>query len=169
VKVCNDYMFGSLSCSMTVKEETEEVEKTIANLRYGCIGVNVWSGLIYGVTGFTWGAFPGEKLESIESGIGQINNFFMIPNIEKCVYRVQVFDALAQQEREENMVGFINKLNGVCAFMLKPGVHSFLSLLFAIGTGKRLPSSQTLISGFVLGCALVATPFIPRLMDTNGY
>ena len=50
--------------------------------------------MTYAATGCTWGAFPGDHLENVESGIGQVLNFFFIPDIVKSVVRTPMVDAV---------------------------------------------------------------------------
>ncbi len=88
----NEVMWGSLSCMMLVhptteKENLEAVEKTIAELRYGGIGYNVWAGVIYGLVVTTWGAYPGHPLEDIQSGRGVVHNAYFFDHPEKSVVR----------------------------------------------------------------------------------
>jgi acyl-CoA reductase-like NAD-dependent aldehyde dehydrogenase len=93
VQLANDFLIGSLSCIIVAPVTTPDVEQAIADLKYGAIGVNVWSASCYLATGCTWGAFPGENIKAAESGIGQIHNCFFIPDIEKSVLRTPMVDA----------------------------------------------------------------------------
>ena len=40
--------------------------------RYGSIGINTWTGANFSMPGATWGAYPGERLEAVETGIGVV-------------------------------------------------------------------------------------------------
>lgn len=154
VQLCNDYIYGSLSCSMTAKEETDEVCKAIANLKYGGVCVNAWSAMCYAITGGTWGAFPGETLEAVESGIGQINNHFMIPNIQKTVMKSPIVD-MVQAHREDDQVGFANKFRAVGMFVLKPGLFTFANLMTGVAFGKRLPPVSAMVPAFAILAVIV--------------
>ena len=59
----------------------------VQNLKYGSIGLNSWGGQSYGYNGGTWGAFPGEKLEAVESGIGIVRNFLFFEDVVKTIVR----------------------------------------------------------------------------------
>ena len=88
----NDTCWGTLSTCMLVHPETEklhpaEVDRAIADLRFGGIGVNVWPGLIYGLVVTTWGAFPGHTPQDIQSGAGVVHNAFLFDHPEKSVVR----------------------------------------------------------------------------------
>jgi hypothetical protein len=63
------------------------VLKAIADLRYGGIGVNVWPGVIYGLVTPSWGAFPGNRAEDIQSGSGVVHNTFLFDHPEKSVVK----------------------------------------------------------------------------------
>ena len=89
---CNDSIWGTLACNILVHPKTQsahpkEVEQAIADLQYGAIGVNAWSGVVYGLCTTTWGAFPGHTLQNIESGIGTVHNTFLIDHPQKSVVK----------------------------------------------------------------------------------
>ena len=90
VELSNDCCFGSLSCSMAVPSSVDgspETEKAIADLKYGAIALNTWSGQSYVTFSNTWGGFYGETLDSVESGIGNVCNSMLIADAEKSVIR----------------------------------------------------------------------------------
>lgn len=92
VPFANDVVWGTLSCMMLVHPETERdhaglVDRAIADLRYGGIGVNVWAGVIYGLVATTWGAFPGHPLDDIRSGRGVVHNGYLFDHPQKSVVR----------------------------------------------------------------------------------
>ena len=57
----------------------------VAELRYGTIGVNAWSGVEFLMPACTWGAFPGHALDDVQSGIGTVHNAFMFDKAERTV------------------------------------------------------------------------------------
>ena len=90
VEFANQKLWGTLSCTvlvdgMTQRQNREEFEAEIANLRYGSIGVNVWSGVIYSLPSLTWGAFPGQSLADIGSGRGVVHNTYLFDHPQKSV------------------------------------------------------------------------------------
>ncbi len=92
VPFVNEKVWGTLSCSMILHSESEKrysdaVDKAIAGLKYGGIGINVWPGLIYGLVATTWGAHPSHTLDDIVSGIGVVHNSFLFDHPEKSVVR----------------------------------------------------------------------------------
>ncbi|MFF3935855.1 aldehyde dehydrogenase family protein [Streptomyces phaeofaciens] len=94
VDFANDRLPGTLGATLVVHPRTERadreaVERAVADLRYGTLGVNCWSGVGF-LLGFTpWGAFPGHTRQDIGSGIGFVHNAFMLrgEDIEKTVLR----------------------------------------------------------------------------------
>ncbi len=94
VEFCNERVWGTLACSILVHPKSlkdpavaEAVERAIANLRYGAIAVNLWSGLVFGLATHTWGAFPGHERRDIRSGQGVVHNTFMFDRPQKSVLR----------------------------------------------------------------------------------
>ncbi|MGH2481420.1 MAG: aldehyde dehydrogenase family protein, partial [Ktedonobacteraceae bacterium] len=63
------------------------VDRAIANLRYGSIGVNYWAGISFALGTTTWGAFPGHPLYDIQSGTGTVHNSLMFGRPQKSVLR----------------------------------------------------------------------------------
>jgi hypothetical protein len=90
VPFANDDCWGTLSCTLLVHPETQRihgalVDKAVAELRYGGVGVNCWPGLIYGLAAPTWGAFPGADAKDITSGVGVVHNTFLFDHPQKSV------------------------------------------------------------------------------------
>lgn len=92
VEFANQKIWGTLSCNLLIDPVTEkscavELEGAIANLRYGGIGVNVWTGVVYLMGIPTWGAFPGQSLMDIGSGRGVVHNTYLFDHPQKAVVR----------------------------------------------------------------------------------
>lgn len=94
VAFCNDVLWGTLSMTVLVDPRTARqpavagaLERAVADLRYGSIGVNIWHGwsFVLGVT--TWGAYPGHPVNDIGSGRGVVGNAFMFDRPQKTVVR----------------------------------------------------------------------------------
>ncbi|MDQ3032776.1 MAG: aldehyde dehydrogenase family protein [Myxococcota bacterium] len=88
----NDQCWGTLSCMMLVDDKTQRehaasLDRALASLRYGGIGVNVWAGLVYGLVTPTWGAYPGHPLEDVRSGRGVVHNALLIDHPQKSIVR----------------------------------------------------------------------------------
>ena len=92
VAFANATLPGTLGATVIVHPRTERAHREamasgIADLRYGTIGVNCWSGVGF-LLGYTpWGAHPGHTRQSIGSGIGFVHNAFMLEGVEKTVLR----------------------------------------------------------------------------------
>ena len=90
VPFANDSVWGTLSTCLLVHPITAdahraELDRAIMGLRYGGIGINCWSGVIYGLASPTWGAFPGNAPEAIGSGSGVVHNGFLFDHPQKSV------------------------------------------------------------------------------------
>ncbi|CAN5248452.1 aldehyde dehydrogenase family protein [soil metagenome] len=57
----------------------------IAQLRYGNIAINSWTGVIFATATASWGAFPGHTIENVQSGIGVVHNALLIADTERTV------------------------------------------------------------------------------------
>ncbi len=90
VPFVNNTLWGNLSCILLVDDRTRRqqrssLEQAIAQLQYGAIGVNVWTGVIYSLPCLTWGAFPGNSLQEIQSGQGVVHNTSLFHYPQKSV------------------------------------------------------------------------------------
>ena len=94
VEFCNDKVWGSLNAGIIVHPKSLKdprvkaaVDRAIANLRAGSIGVNHWAALAYGFVSPTWGAFPGHDIYDIRSGKGVVHNTYLFDKPQKSVIR----------------------------------------------------------------------------------
>jgi acyl-CoA reductase-like NAD-dependent aldehyde dehydrogenase len=92
VNFANTKIWGNLSCvvlidAVTQKHCAAELERAIANLNYGAIGINVWTGTIYFLSSLTWGAFSGNSPKDIQSGCGVVHNTYLFDHPQKSVLR----------------------------------------------------------------------------------
>jgi aldehyde dehydrogenase (NAD(P)+) len=90
VAFCNDRLAGNLAANVIVdaramREYRHEVDDAVAALRYGCIGVNVWSGVGFLLPPLPWGAYPGNTPEQIRSGVGVVHNSRLFSSSQKSV------------------------------------------------------------------------------------
>jgi hypothetical protein len=90
----NDRLWGTLSAVVMIHPRTERdpavssaLETALADLRYGAVGVNHWSALVYATVTPPWGAHPSSTPEDIQGGLGWVHNTFMLEGIEKAVLR----------------------------------------------------------------------------------
>jgi aldehyde dehydrogenase (NAD(P)+) len=90
VAFANERLHGTLGVNLIVHPATMRarkalIDEAIAELRYGCVGVNAWTGAGYFITETPWGAYPGHTRENAGSGIGVVHNSFLLEGTEKSV------------------------------------------------------------------------------------
>jgi aldehyde dehydrogenase (NAD(P)+) len=69
----------------TARANREHLDRAIADLRYGTVAVNSWTGVAFLLARATWGAFPGHTHADIQSGIGVVHNALMFGRPERTV------------------------------------------------------------------------------------
>ncbi|MCU0296327.1 MAG: aldehyde dehydrogenase family protein [Candidatus Nanopelagicales bacterium] len=92
VKFANKHLHGNLGANIIVHPQTAkdlggQLEQAVADLEYGCIGVNVWSAFAFLSPRAAWGAFPGNTPEDIQSGTGVVHNALLFDSSQKSVVR----------------------------------------------------------------------------------
>lgn len=93
VDFANDRLEGTLGANIIADPKTLDrelgarLDELIAELRYGTVGVNAWTGVGYLTPRATWGAFPGHPLDHIESGRGVVHNALLLDDVERTVVR----------------------------------------------------------------------------------
>ncbi|MDQ6855442.1 MAG: aldehyde dehydrogenase family protein [Candidatus Dormibacteraeota bacterium] len=92
VNFCNDRLWGTLGANIiihpaTARRHAAALDRAVARLRYGCIGVNAWAGVGFLLAQVSWGAYPGHTLDDIQSGIGVVHNSLLFDKPEKSVVR----------------------------------------------------------------------------------
>ncbi|HEV2428109.1 MAG TPA: aldehyde dehydrogenase family protein, partial [Acidimicrobiales bacterium] len=94
VDFCNDVVWGTLSMTiladpraMTDPATGPAIERAVADLRYGAIGVNLWHALAFALGTTTWGAYPGHSSADIQSGSGVVGNAYLFARPQKSVVR----------------------------------------------------------------------------------
>lgn len=92
VDFCNEVLWGTLSATVLVDPRTARrpqgaaaLERAVAGLRYGAVGVNAWHALAFALGSTTWGAYPGHQPTDIQSGVGVVGNAYMFDRPEKSV------------------------------------------------------------------------------------
>jgi hypothetical protein len=91
---CNEVLWGSLCATVLVSPRSrrdaavaDAVERAVAELRYGSIGVNIWHAMAFAIGSTTWGAYPGHARNDIQSGCGVVGNVLMFDRPQKSVVR----------------------------------------------------------------------------------
>ncbi|MFF6902752.1 aldehyde dehydrogenase family protein [Streptomyces hydrogenans] len=90
VAAANERLHGTLGANLiahpdTIKGLGRHLREAIAELRYGTVAVNAWTGVGYATPRATWGAFPGHTLDDVQSGIGIVHNALLLDHIERTV------------------------------------------------------------------------------------
>jgi acyl-CoA reductase-like NAD-dependent aldehyde dehydrogenase len=90
VAYANDRLTGTLGANVLIDPATrhalgETFDDVIAELRYGAIAINAWTGFNFLLANGTWGAFPGGTLEDVGSGIGVVHNALLLDDVERTV------------------------------------------------------------------------------------
>ena len=92
VGTANDAFTGTLGVNVivhprTLKQLGESFETALAELRYGCVAVNAWTGMGFLTATASWGAFPGHSLADVQSGMGVVHNALLLQDPERTVVR----------------------------------------------------------------------------------
>lgn len=90
VAFANDRLWGTLGGNLIVhpaamREHAQAVDRAIADMRFGCVGVNAWSAVGFLRCETPWGAFPGHTLDDVRSGIGVVHNTHLFSQSQKSV------------------------------------------------------------------------------------
>lgn len=88
----NDKLHGTLGCQLVVDpvaetENSAALAAAVADLRYGVVGINAWSGCAFLLPFATWGAFPGGERNDVRSGVGVVHNALLFDKPQKSVLR----------------------------------------------------------------------------------
>ncbi|MEU0406071.1 aldehyde dehydrogenase family protein [Streptomyces sp. NPDC006197] len=92
VRAANEEFAGTLGVNLIAHPRTiarlgSSLDEAIAELRYGTVALNAWTGVGYLTATATWGAFPGHALDDVQSGIGVVHNALLLDGPERTVVR----------------------------------------------------------------------------------
>ncbi|MPY80623.1 MAG: aldehyde dehydrogenase family protein [Actinophytocola sp.] len=92
VRIANEKFTGTLGVNLvahprTIAELGSALDEAIAELRYGTVAVNAWTGVGYLTATATWGAYPGHRVDDVQSGIGVVHNAVLLDGPERTVVR----------------------------------------------------------------------------------
>jgi acyl-CoA reductase-like NAD-dependent aldehyde dehydrogenase len=117
VDFANEKIWGTLSCTVLIDGQTQkkyhrELDSAIANLKYGAIGVNLWSAMLFYFGSTSWGAYPGNTLADIGSGIGFAHNSYLFDYPQKSVVYApfRIFPTPVWFATHKNTLGMARKL-----------------------------------------------------------
>ena len=91
-RLANEDFVGTLGVNIvaapdTIKRLGKAFDAMIEALHYGTVAINAWTGVGYLTSHATWGAFPGHRIDDVQSGIGVVHNGFLIEKPERTVVR----------------------------------------------------------------------------------
>ncbi|MFN2108615.1 MAG: aldehyde dehydrogenase family protein [Anaerolineae bacterium] len=94
VDFANEHLWGNLTATIIVHPRSLEdsliaqaVERAVADLRYGTVLINQYAAFGYFAMTTPWGAYPGNTIYNIQSGIGVNCNTLMFHSPQKTVVR----------------------------------------------------------------------------------
>ena len=92
VDAANERLHGTLGANFiahpaTLSELGTRLEDIVAELRYGTVAINAWTGVGYLAARASWGAFPGHVPTDIQSGVGVVHNALLLEDPERSVVR----------------------------------------------------------------------------------
>ncbi|MFC4140625.1 aldehyde dehydrogenase family protein [Microbacterium sp. GCM10011525] len=88
----NAKLQGTLGANLIIDPATEKslgsgFGRAIAALHYGSIAVNTWTAFGFITPTMTWGAFPGNTIQDVGSGLGVVHNALLLDGVERSVVR----------------------------------------------------------------------------------
>ena len=142
-RVCREKIWGSLVVSVIVHPEVERahpqlIDKSVAGLPYGSVVVNAAGFLGYTVEQATWGAYPGEKLEALQSGVGQVKNILCLKGVKQAVVRAPFICGI-QAKRGQDIDPQVAK--ALAYVLIKPSLVTVARMVYA---GLALGASRLL-------------------------
>ncbi|MBV9444393.1 MAG: aldehyde dehydrogenase [Streptosporangiaceae bacterium] len=92
IRTANERLAGTLGANLIAHPRTiaalgPALDAAIADLRYGTVAVNAWTGVGFLTPTATWGAYPGHTLADVGSGIGIVHNALLLDHTERTVVR----------------------------------------------------------------------------------
>ena len=90
VALADTRLTGNLGAGIIVRPQDRAAlgagfDRALEALRYGTIAINTWTGLGFLTAAAPWGAFPGNTLTDVRSGIGVVHNALLIDAPERTV------------------------------------------------------------------------------------
>jgi aldehyde dehydrogenase (NAD(P)+) len=90
VEHANEKLAGTLGVNVLIDPRTrrrvgEAFDDLIAELRYGTVAINTWTGLGFLTATASWGAYPGATIDDIQSGTGIVHNALLLDDVERTV------------------------------------------------------------------------------------
>ena len=94
VRFANQTLWGNLTATIVAhpaslrdKRVGAAIDRAVADLRYGTVLINQFAAFGIFLMTATWGAYPGNEMHDIQSGIGVTTNVLMFDSPQKSVVR----------------------------------------------------------------------------------
>ncbi len=132
VEFANDTLWGNLAATLIVHPKSfrdpqvaAAIERAVKNLRYGWVCINIYPGIAYTLRVSPHGAYPGNEISNIQSGVGTVNNYLMLNHTQKSVFR-----APFRNPREPTLYSSKNMAFGrdLARFEASPSLWNFARL-----------------------------------------
>lgn len=91
IEFANTQLYGTLGANLVIHPATiarigrQRFEDILADLRYGTIAINAWTGLSFLSSQSPWGAFAGHTLDDVQSGMGVVHNTLLFEKTQRAV------------------------------------------------------------------------------------
>lgn len=89
----NTTVWGTLAATLLVSDQVRSapptssaLQRAVADLRYGTICINLYTGFAYSLMTTPWGSFPGQQATDVQSGTGFVNNPSMLRRPQKTIF-----------------------------------------------------------------------------------
>lgn len=148
VEFANRRLWGTLSACIVIHPATltepamaAVLERAIARLEFGTIGINVWPAAGYAFGATPWGAFPGGVPWDIQSGTGFVHNAALLDGIEKAVVRGP-FRPLPAPPWIPGARHPLAVARALTSFEQRPGWRAVATVLAAVVAGLTVPDPE---------------------------
>ncbi|MBW3578251.1 MAG: aldehyde dehydrogenase family protein [Actinobacteria bacterium] len=140
-ELCNDRLWGTLAASIIVHPRSlndpavaDAVDRAVADLRYGTVVINHFTGVPFGMFSTPWGAYPGHELHDIQSGRGVVHNTYLFDQPQKSVVRgpFRVWPRPVWFANHRNAEATVRELTHVFA---DPSLHRLPKLMWEAAQG----------------------------------
>jgi aldehyde dehydrogenase (NAD(P)+) len=142
VDFCNQRLRGDLAATLIVDPQTQRksrraIDEALASLQYGCLGVNIWSGVGFLLPAVPWGAYRGQTGTASPSGQGVVHNSLLLSNTQKAVLRAPFLPAI-RALRPPWFIAHRNQARigaALCALEVKPSPLRLATIAWLTLTG----------------------------------
>jgi acyl-CoA reductase-like NAD-dependent aldehyde dehydrogenase len=92
IRFADEDLVGDLGANVLIRPEDRRAlgagfGRAIEALHYGTVAINAWTGLGFLLAAAPWGAYPGNSLADVGSGIGVVHNALLIDQPERTIVK----------------------------------------------------------------------------------